>query len=403
VDDKIFRGSNASLMENNKGRILEFEKSLSDWFVRKEFKGHDPYQLDERVSGILTKMPFLKYARKVLKPFHVFIPSSTFKKLPRIYHPKALGLIIGGNSYLWKIIGNKDLLEQNKTLLQLLDQLKNKEYKYHAWGSPFEWGSKPRYPPNTPAVCLIIPIANCLLDYHELTGEKFPLEICTHISRHILEENGYKINDNGSICLFYSPLDKNEVINSNSLAAAFLFRFSNIIGNRETPEIGRKITEWVINSQNVDGSWYYSNNSNIIDNRHTGFVLESLSTVRKYWDNQKLDEAYLRGLNFYKEKLTDNGLPKWSPESTYPVDIHDVAQGILTYIAVDDIESALSLAGFAIDKMSNGRDEFYFKYFKNGGVNKNVFIRWGQAWMYYALAKLLYKINSEEIKESESF
>ncbi len=387
---------------NDFNRILEFEKNLSNWFIRNEYKGHDPYQLDEKVSGLLSKMPFLKYTRKALKPFHVFIPNSAFQNLPKIYHPKALGLIIGGNSYLYKITGDKELLENNKTLLELLIELRNKDYNRYAWGSPFEWGSEPRYPVNTPAVCLIIPIANSLLDYYEFSRYRLPLDICIDIIEHILKENGYSTKPDGSICLNYSPLDKNEVVNSNALAAGFFFRLSHITGDKEIKQIAQKITEWVIKSQLEDGSWHYGNMSKVIDNRHTGFILESLGSIKNYWDYEKLKIAYSRGMEFYINKLTENGLPKWSCDTLYPIDIHDVAQALLTYIADGKTDLALSLANFAIEKMSNGEDEFYFKYFKNGKVNRNVFIRWGQAWMYYALVKIIYKINSGKIEESAS-
>jgi hypothetical protein len=52
-------------------------------------------------------------------------------------------------------------------------------------------------------------------------------------------------------------------------------------------------------------------------------------------------------------------------------------------------EFAQQILNFTIEKMSNGKDEFYYKYFENGKVNNSVFFRWNQAWMYVAVAKLL--------------
>ncbi len=370
-------------------KIYDVIANMHHWFVENEYKGVDPYQIDEKASGLIKKMPFLKYIRKALKPFHVFIPKSTFTSFPKIYHPKAIGLIIGGNAFLYHLTKNKELLAENNYLINLLKELRNKDYKHHAWGSPFEWGSNPRYPVNTPAICLISPIGNALIDYYEIAKDKEVLELCNDIALHITEENGYKEIDEETICLYYSPLDKNEVYNSNALAAKFLFRLNNYNKSEEQLTIAKKICNYVIQGQNPDGSWVYSNTSDIIDNRHTGFILESFASIQCSWKNNALAHAYVKGLNFYKKTLTDKGLPRWSPEKTYPLDIHDVAQAIITFTETKDIEMAKFIADYAIENMSNSKDEFYFKLFKNGKTNKNVFIRWGQAWMYYALGKMI--------------
>lgn len=372
---------------------IQIIENLRVWFVKNQYKGTDPYQIDQKASGLLKKLPFLKYVRKALKPFHVFIPKSAFSSFPKIYHPKAIGLIIGGNAFLYSISKNQELLIENNYLINLLKELRNKDYKHHAWGSPFEWGSNPRYPANTPAICLLSPIGNALLDYYEIAKDKKVLELCNDVALHITEENGYKEIDKDTACLYYSPVDKNEVYNSNALAANFLFRLNAHMPNKEQIHLAKRVCNYVMQGQRSDGSWVYSNSSDIIDNRHTGYILESLVTIKKHWQNEKLEEAYSKGLKYYKTYLTDKGLPKWSPQKTFPIDIHDVAQAIITYTETGDLDRAEYIANYAIQNMSNGKDEFYFKLFNNGNVNKNVFIRWGQAWMYYALGKMFYNVK----------
>lgn len=376
-------------------KLLEVEKNLSRWFPAHEYKGNDPYQIDEKASWLIARLPFLRHLRKILKPFHVFIPEAAFLGFPHIYHPKAIGLIIGGNSFLYSISKDDILLSENRNLLSLLKQLRNNEYKHYAWGSPFEWGSKPRYPANTPAVCLIIPIANALLDFYDVSGNIEALDMCNDVASYITDENGFQEIDENKICLHYSPVDRNEVYNSNAMASAFLFRLNSIRGNDCRKEMAKKICRFVLEAQSPDGSWVYSTSSDIIDNRHTGFILEALSLIKDYWDNDQIKNVLANGIKFYYKNLTDNNLPKWSIDSTYPVDIHDVAQAILTFTSLGDIERAKRIADFAIEKMSNGKDEFYFKYFKNGKVNRNVFLRWGQAWMYFAIGKLLYSNKNQ--------
>jgi len=96
-------------------------------------------------------------------------------------------------------------------------------------------------------------------------------------------------------------------------------------------------------------------------------------------------------LNYYKNNLFEDYIPKWAPDQTYPVDIHDVAQSIITFTDVGDMTFARKIIDFSFTQMFNGKDEFYYKLSRSGKVNKTAFIRWGQAWMFIALSKYLEK------------
>jgi hypothetical protein len=56
---------------------------------------------------------------------------------------------------------------------------------------------------------------------------------------------------------------------------------------------------------------------------------------------------------------------------------------------MQDWNRAEKIINFAINKMSNKRDEFHYKYFENGRRNQTVFFRWGQAWMFKAVSLFL--------------
>lgn len=377
----------------NEKRILEITNNLHSWFINCEYKGIDPYQLDEKAFGIIKKVPFLGYVRKILKPFHSLIPEKTFNNFPHIYHPKAIALIISANSHLYKISKDHNLLTENLKLLKILDSLRNHNFRYACWGHPFEWGQNPRYPKDTPFVCVQAPIAHSLIDFYEIYGNKKILEIIESAAGYLLEEADYD-NFGGSSSFHNSPLDKTRVHNSNIMAAAFFYRLYKINRNEELNVFADKLINFTLDAQNEDGSWFYGNKKGgekikTIDNRHTGFVLKALHQIYQINKNEEIKTSLNNGLDFYKKNLFENEIPKWSLQKTYPVDIHDVAQAIITFTEIGDLEFAGKIVDFAIDKMSNNRDEFYYKYFKNGKTNKAVFIRWGQAWMMLALASLL--------------
>ncbi len=373
----------------NNIELEQFCKNLNEWFVENDFQGYDPYQLDASASGLIRKFPLLKQVRKLMKPFHVYIPKLSFVNFPKIYYPKALGLIIGGNVDLYSTTNDEKYLQQARELLGKLLELKSPNFKYLCWGHIFEWGSTIRYPSNTPVVCVTSPIAHALLDLFELTRDNDVLEMCRSVSQYLRFENNYSVIDDEKICLHYSPIEKDLAVNPTAQAAAFLMRLSKYATGAETKTFARKLTNYVLAKQNADGSWNYSETSSMIDNRHTVFVIEALSIIQNLEPRAEISFAIRTGLDYYRTNLMDGFLPKWTRDQTYPIDIHDVAQCIILYNQIAEPHMAEQIINFVIEKMSNGKDEFYFKYFKNSKVNKNVFFRWGQAWMYKALCQFI--------------
>jgi len=359
---------------------------MHDWFVSQNYKGIDPYQMDEKAFAILKYVPLFSTIRSILKPFHSRIPSSAFSKFPPIYHPKAIGLIIAGNCYLYRITRDNSLLSENNRLLHILASLKNPKFGNACWGHPFEWGQDIRYPFNTPMVCVQAPVIQSLLDYYDVSKNEDVLNLAKSALKWIVDE--VEMDDFGeSISLCNSPLTTDHVHNSNIMAAAVLYRYNDISKQPLFTDMADKLTLFTIDCQNPDGSWNYSDNSLTIDNRHTGFILSALSKIYRYKQDDEIKKSLELGTEYYYSNLFENEIPKWSPEQTYPVDIHDIAQAIITATDLRNYHLANKIIKFAVEKMSNGRDCFYYKLFENGDVNKAIFIRWGQAWMYYALCK----------------
>lgn len=374
---------------------------MHEWFIKRQYKGIDPYQLDEKAFGIIKKIPCLGYLRGMLKPFHSRIPDSIFSKLPPIHHPKAIALMISANSKLFEITQESSLLEENIRLVKLLYSLRNTDYENACWGHPFEWGQSPRYPKNAPLVCVQAPIAHSLIDFYDIYKDNNTLKLIESSTKYLLYEAKKDYCDKH--CSFRnSPYDKMHVHNSNIMAASLFYKYNTIIEDEAIINLADKLIEYTIRSQNSEGSWCYSTSICTIDNRHTGFILRAMLEISKIDQNPKLKDSLDKGLNFYKNKLFDGSLPKWSPNQTYPIDIHDVAQSIITFVEAGDLKFADSIADFAVANMSNGFDEFFYKLFEDGRKNRAVFIRWGQAWMMSALTMFLkysFYQNSTDVEQ----
>lgn len=112
----------------NEKLYLNMSINMYNWFKNCHYKGVDPYLLDEK----FLKFKFFNKFRYLLKPLHSFIPKKLFSNLKRIYFPKALGLIIAGNSSLYKITSQRKFLNENYVLLDLLKETRSKGYKHFA-------------------------------------------------------------------------------------------------------------------------------------------------------------------------------------------------------------------------------------------------------------------------------
>jgi hypothetical protein len=82
------------------------------------------------------------------------------------------------------------------------------------------------------------------------------------------------------------------------------------------------------------------------------------------------------------------GAPRYYHDRTYPIDIHCCAQGILTYLEFGDAKKANQVAQWALKNMW---DEHGFFWYQRGphSTNRIGYMRWSQAWMYYALKELI--------------
>lgn len=371
-------------MDDFTAHCLEICENLRRWFQRHEYRGVDPYQLDDKVFKY-QRIPFIRQIRSFLRPLHAVIPPQIFSRLPPILIPKALGLIISGNSLLYRVQSKTEYIEENYTLLELLEETRSPGYRHRCWGLPFEWGSNPRYPPHLPFAIVTSIIGHSLLDFYEVTKDDRIIEIAKDSARYLILENGYE-DFGDSLCLYYSPVDQWLIHNANFMGASFLIRLSQFTGDQQALEFAIKAIRFGLADQNEDGSWHYFQGEGRVDNRHTGFVLEALRIANEALEDPSVEEALAKGWRYYRQTFFDGVIPRWSPESTHPVDIHDVAQAIITSVLMDDLDFAGQIVAWALEHFFDGQDQFYYKLLSDGWANQTVFLRWNQAWMYKALS-----------------
>ena len=375
---------------------------LYDYFKREGYKGWDLF--DGLNSQIFKHSPFYRSQILRLAWIQFFKRSPTnFRRIalvPKDYNPKGLALFASG-----LILMDRD--EEAKDILDRLKGLTCSGYAGISWGYNFDWQARAFYVPvGTPNMVTTVFVANALLDYlstdfADYTDSKareylgLTIGACEFILNELI-----LFEDEETLCFGYILGEQARVHNANMLGAALLARVYFHTRNQDYYEKSQKAMAYSVAALNEDYAWPYGElpHHRFIDNFHTGYNLVSLEDwINFTGDNSwrdKLKKAYKYFLDTF---WLEDGCPKYYSNFLYPIDIHCSAQGIITCLKLrryDDrsLPLARKIAKWAIDNMQDKKGYFYYQKTR-WYTNKTPYIRWSQAWMFYALSKLSHECH----------
>jgi rhamnogalacturonyl hydrolase YesR len=365
--------------------------SLLDYCRANQWAGYDPY--DALNSKVFKSTPFSR-SKLCRIAFTQAMKRSPINFRPLLgitkqQNPKGLAVFA---TALLKLPGAE---VEAKEVLDLLVKSRSTDRPYACWGYNFAWQNRvtlvPRGEPNI--ICTTF-AGNALLDAYEKYHDPEYLRTALSAAEFLL--NGLHIEKCGTeICFSYTPKDREQVHNANLLGAAFLARLYQHTNNNELLGYAISAAEFTVNRQAADGSWPYGESSTQkwIDNFHTGYNLIALRRISSSTGLNQFDESIRKGFDFYKNHFFgDDGVAKYYHDRTYPIDIHAIAQSIITLVefrdlAGDSLSVAEGVFKWAIRHM---RDADGWYYFQKGPfiTKKGPYMRWCQAWMLLALAVL---------------
>jgi hypothetical protein len=395
-------------------RIEENINSLLRWLELNDYSSFDHYDYWSTKFGRLGKRLFSK--NKFLGSFFVapiyfldtFWPASRrfFTKQSR--SAEAIPRIATGYFRLYGITQNPEYLEKGLDLLNWLKANVSQSEHGIGWGLHFDWQAKEFVPKNTPCVTLTAYSTLAFLEGYRLTGNGDFFKIAQKTGEFVLHDLNQRKTPH-QLSLSYTPLDHNFVINANSYAARILLEISAIDSDRQKVKRMDKIVNYIIDQQNADGSWYYSDKkdvppkNNFIDSFHTCFVLENLFSIWKSNKDERLMGSISRGHQFFVDNfITRDFSVRY--HYCYPcstgilVDIRGCAEAICSLAVLSEIfPQGLDLAVKVFEwTVNNMRDEagfYYFRIYKTH-KHKSAYIRWAQAPMFNALTCLLSVLRS---------
>ncbi len=382
----------------NDKRIESAFRSLLEYCSNQYWKGYDPY--DGLNSRILEATPLSqsKLARLVLTQFCKRSPINLRSLLlvEKGHNPKALGLFLSSLLQQYSVCKAKECRASLDEIIQLLKRACSKGYSGYCWGYNFDWQSRTSFvPKSTPnAICTTF-VANAFLDAHMVLRDQEFAEIARSACDVIVRDLNV-ISDKNGICFSYTPLDHQKVHNVNLLCAALLSRVYELTGETRLFDYAYKAVNLTVSYQNQDGSWYYGTQpfQRWIDNFHTGFNLVALHRYMKFSGQDRFHKSLQKGFEYYRSHFfVQDTKPKYYHNSLYPIDIHSVAQSIITLVELRDfaegnILQAEKIAQWSIANMQDTEGFFYFQKHKSF-TNKTSYMRWCNAWMLYALSSLL--------------
>lgn len=375
--------------------------TLFDWCRKSNFAGHDPFDaLNSRLFQV-TPLSSSRTSRLLFTQLTKRSPLN-LRALTRVPPEKnAKGIALFALAALADHRRNATVeTESNaRELLTDLLRLQIKGYTGAAWGYNFDWQSRNFFAPRgTPTIVPTAFAARALIEASDALHDPQYLETARSACDFIVKDLNRPVDSGNELCFSYSPNDKTQIFNASLFAAETLAAVGARTNETNYCDLAIRAARFVIRHQNKDGSWVYGSDEQQqwIDNFHTAYVLSSLFRIEEACqiDDAGIMKAVVEGYEFWTRSFfLADGWPKYYHDQLHPADSHAAATAIVTLTELRELDDgalplAEKIAAWTIDNLRDAAGYFYYQRRRLFTV-RTPFMRWTQAWMVYALARLL--------------
>ncbi len=373
---------------------------LAVWCRQRDYAGHDPF--DALNSSLFQATPLKNSRTARLAWTQAFKRSPVnlrgLAKVPHERNAKGTALFALAALARFRRERTKESETEARALLTDLLSARLAGFGGAAWGYNFDWQGRAFFAPKgTPTIVPTAFAARALIEAAREFEDQTYLEVARSACDFILSDLNRSEESETEVCFSYSPLDRTRVFNASLLAAETLASVSQLTGEQDLCAWAVRGARYVARHQRADGSWAYGAEGfqSWADNFHTAFVLTSLQRIMSACAcREEFLEATLRGYEFWRENFfLADGWPKYYHDRLYPVDAHSAGAAIVALLemqALDDkaLLLARTIALWATHHLQDARGFFYYQRRRFYTV-RTPYMRWSQAWMMYALARLL--------------
>jgi hypothetical protein len=308
-----------------------------------------------------------------------------------------------GFAFLSRVTGQEEYYHRALHFLAVLKETRSPCYEHYCWGYPFNWETRRGTMwAGTPLITTVPYAYEAFREVHEIDKQKEWRDIMRSIAEHALcDYHDYEISPTSSSCSYNpEPGEPGGVINASAYRAFLLTQAGDDFDDPRYKAVAIRNLNFVLQSQNANGSWYYSidGDRDFVDHFHTCFVLKALSKIEMLTGNPECTAAIERGVSYYLANLFDEfGWPKpfsRRPRMTvYRNELYDYAECINLaallrgrFRELDDVLARL----LELKKWQKADGSFRARRLLAGWDNTPMH-RWAQSQMFRSLCFLLYR------------
>lgn len=240
--------------------------------------------------------------------------------------------------------------------LEVLEQTCCKGYRGSGWGYPFHWQTRNGIiKEGTPLITTVPYVYEAFSQVYAIDGDAKWLRIMKSTAEHALTNyRDLETAPEAASCAYTpAPDDPCGVINASAYRAFLLTKAGIELSDPQFLEVAKRNLNFVLGSQNADGSWFYSTDGkrDFVDHFHTCFVLKALAKIEELTGWTQVGPAIKEGIRYYVKNLFDaEGLPvpfSRAPRLTvYRRELYDYAEcvnlGVLLYGRFPNLDRVLS-------------------------------------------------------------
>jgi hypothetical protein len=355
-------------MSNNNFELSSIE-SLHNWVKLQDYYGWDIY---DGLNGPVTGKVENPNIRIFLIQLNKYSPVNlrNFLKIRKDRDLKAILLFSQAYTNLYKLTNKQEYLDDLLFTLEIVKERSlSPEYGRDCWAShcfPYTSVDKSTLSSTTPDIIGTVNAIIALMNGYKLLKDPTLKNMAISGSCFLIEN---LFDESGKFPYFrYSVQEStksNITLNASAQALEALSHIFPVYSDEKMMTTCNRVCSFLIEQQRADGSWDYSMYSDGRRKRvqldfHQGNTIDGLLAFLPYSSNKDaLISCIEKGAAYYRNTLfRNNGTSYYRYPIPFPIDIHNQAQGIITFSKMSKI--------FLIGQYGICKIQMAFSITKNG-------------------------------------